>query len=208
MDELEGDVHGLTEVIIEGSPLKWIGPSLNLYTQNSTWRPLLNALYRLYKGIMHSTLKFQNIGTFIFLSQLKWKSPPWYKEVIEDNVVGWAGQPRDIIQAQPIPWGIGNNCVLHTDLYKSRNAVLQATQSPSILTNPKSSSSSQNACRHCKRAGHWKQNCPALKRKTLNSNDPRYLIIGKYTPKLLGENLDTFSVPLRCTFSTLIFSRT
>lgn len=97
-----------------------------------------------------------------------------------------------------------------TNLYKTRNAVLQAIQSPPILTNPKSSSSSsQNACRHCKRLGHWKQNCPALKkRKKLNSNDPRYLIIGKYTPKLLGENLDTFSVPLRCTFSTLIFSRT
>lgn len=33
---------------------------------------------------------------------------------------------------------------------------------------------------------------PSIKRKMLNSNYPRLLIIEKYTPKLLGENLHSF----------------
>lgn len=48
-----------------------------------------------------------------------------------------------------------------------------------------------------RRSGHWKQNCLTLKeRKILNSNHPRPLIIGRNTPKLFEEKLDTFYVPL------------
>lgn len=54
--------------------------------------------------------------------------------------------------------------------------------------------------------GHWKQNYPALKKKRKFKNNNFFhtpLITGIYSPKLLGENLYTFSVPLRCKSSTL-----
>ena len=195
MDQLEAH---LLEWVVEAFPPKVNWSKVELYTQKGehSKRFVDCFIQTLWRHTALNPWSSRTQDSFGF--HLSWNESilPDRKRQIKHNVIGGVGQPHDIIQAHPILWGIRNNCLCLINLYKTRNAALEAIQSPPVLTNPKTFPLYLKmlvAYWYCKGLGHY-TDCPVLmKRKNLNGNYPRPLIIGKYIPKLLEENLDIFS---------------
>lgn len=98
---------------------------------------------------------------------------PEIKNQIKENVVGWYGQPSDIIQ----PTTQFGGKLEATNFYKTRNMTLEAIQIPSLHQSCNLTYSSENTCQF----GDIKNRIILNLRKRKDLNNSRALIIGKYS---------------------------